>query len=267
MSGEIGLVVVDVGNSAVKVAVQRATSIADYTVEIAAPGWQQSAIGWVREQLSSSPAEWRIASVHRAAAELLESAIGASDLDVSIRFVTRHDVPMRVEVDHPDRVGIDRILSAFAARSQIDKAIVVVDAGSAVTVDWVNQEGHFCGGAILPGIELQARALASGTDKLPAIEWASDCEIELPAKNTTDAIRSGILAGISAGVDGLIERYRMIAGVQESEVHVVLTGGDGPRISRHLRHLHQIMPNLVCRGLLDLPRSEVGQTRIQQESR
>jgi type III pantothenate kinase len=264
---DLCLVGVDVGNSAVKLAMRRETTVVEFAVEIGATGWHDSVIGWARDQLAGMSSEWRIASVHRAAAQRLDVAIRDSDLDASIRFVTRHDVPMRVEVDHPDQLGIDRVLSAYAASRRLDSAVVVIDAGSAVTVDWVSEEGHFCGGAILPGIGLQAKALASGTDKLPAIEWASDCEIALPAKNTADAIRSGILAGIAAGVDGLIERYRTIAGAQESETRVVLTGGDGPRISPHLQHLHQIMPNLVCRGLLDLPRSGVGQTSIQQELR
>lgn len=267
MSAHLCVVGVDVGNSAVKLAVQRDATVVDYAVEFAADGWHESVITWASEQLAGQSAEWRIASVHHAATEQLELAIRRSDLDASIRLVTRHDVPMRVDVDHPDRVGIDRVLSAFAARSRHDSPAVVIDAGSAVTVDWVNEEGDFCGGAILPGIGLQARALASGTDKLPAIEWSSEDEIQLPAKNTADAIRSGILAGIAAGVDGLIERYRQSSSVEIGQSQVVLTGGDGPRISRHLRHLHTIRPNLVCRGLLDLPRSEVGQTSTQEELR
>ena len=79
------------------------------------------------------------------------------------------------------------------------------------------------------------------------------------------AIFSGILAGVAASIDGLIERYQDVAGVNPGEVRVVLTGGDGSRISPHLRHLHQIIPNLVCRGVLDLPRSLVGQTSIHKE--
>jgi type III pantothenate kinase len=149
------------------------------------------------------------------------------------------------------------LLSAFAATSRHDPPAVIIDAGSAVTVDWVCGRRRFCGGAILPGLDLQSRALASGTEALPEIRWGGDHPIRLPAKNTEDAIRSGILAGMSASIDALIERYREAAGLAAKEIRVVLTGGDGPAISPHLRHIHQLAPNLVCRGLLDLPRSEL----------
>jgi type III pantothenate kinase len=265
VNADVCVVAVDVGNSAVKIAVRREQSIVDHSIRIGSARWEQAAIEWVRDQLGCNQTGWRIASVHRSAAIQLENAICDSYADASIHLVTRHDVPMRVDVDHPDQLGIDRLLNAYAARTRIDTPAVVIDAGSAVTVDWVSEAGHFCGGAILPGLGLQAKALATGTDVLPEIEWTGESAIQLPGKNTADAIRSGILAGTAAGVDGLIERYRNIAGVKAGEVPVVLTGGDGPRISPHLRHLHQIMPNLVCRGLLDLPRSRVDQTSTQKE--
>ena len=265
MNAEVCLVAVDVGNSAVKFAVRHEQSIVDHAIRIGTEGWERSAIEWVRDQLGCDDAEWRIASVHRSAATQLEDAIRDSQSDVTIRFVTHHDVPMQLDIDHPDRLGIDRLLTAYAVRNRLNPPAVIIDAGSAVTVDWVSQQGTYCGGAILPGLCLQATALAIGTDALPQIQWRCEAAIRLPARNTGDAIRSGILAGVTASIDGLIERYRDIAGVEAGELQVVLTGGDSPAISPHLRQLHQIIPNLVCRGLLDLPRSLVGQTNTHKE--
>lgn len=265
MSGEDGLVAVDVGNSAVKLAFGAEPSIVDHAIRISNTGWELAAIQWAHQRRGRSDLEWRIASVHRAAADRLTTAIARLHCEATIRFVTHHDVPMPVDVDDPDRLGIDRLLTAFAARNRRDPPAVVIDAGSAVTVDWVSERGHYCGGAILPGLCLQSTALAVGTDALPPIDWDCEGAIELPAKNTANAIRSGILAGVTAGIDGLIDRYQDAAGLKTGVAQVVLTGGDGPAISPHLRHLHHFMPNLVCRGLLDLPRSWVGQTNADKE--
>ena len=119
----------------------------------------------------------------------------------------------------------------------------------------VSREGRFCGGAILPGLSLQARALATETDALPQLHWEQSRAVMLPARNTADAIHAGILVGISAAIDSLIVRFRDAAEHRDHPLHVVLTGGDASTISPHLRHNHEVIPNLVCRGLLDLPRS------------
>ena len=201
---EVCVVAVDVGNSAVKLAVQhdsanssdsRSSSpnkfepdaqmeseIVDHSIEIGSTGWELSVIGWVRDQLGCDDTLWRIASVHRSATSQLEHAISKSQLSAKVQLVTHRDVPMLANVDHPDRLGIDRLLSANPAFNRRKTALVVIDAGSAVTVDWVNAKGHFCGGAILPGLGLQSRALVMGTEALPQVEWNAETPMPLPAK-------------------------------------------------------------------------------------
>ena len=265
MNSELCIVAVDVGNSAVKFAVQQDEIIVDHFTGIQTDHWEQSAVEWAREQLHGQRL-WRIASVHGSAAAQLVSAIEQLDSESNVHLITRHDVPMRVDVDYPDRLGIDRLLSAFAVSRRVDAPAVVIDAGSAVTVDWIDARGRFCGGAILPGLGLQSAALATGTDALPRVDWNTQAVIRLPAKNTSDAILSGILTGIAASIDALIERYREIAGLPEAATSVVMTGGDGPAISPHLRHTHKLIPNLVCRGLFDLPRSIAGSANTGGEA-
>lgn len=267
MNREVCTVAVDVGNSVVKLATQRQGSVIDHAIGIESTRWQHAAIGWVQEQVECRDADWRIASVHHAAASRLSDALAQRESDTRIRFVSHRDVPMTLDIEHPDRLGIDRLLGAFAARNRLRLPAVVIDAGSAVTIDWINAEGHFCGGAILPGLGLQSRALAQGTEALPEIQWDAECPIRLPGRNTSDAIRSGILAGLAATIDALIERYGRVEGGRSGRVEAVLTGGDGPAISPHLGHPHQRIPNLVCLGLLDLPISREGQTRGTRETR
>jgi type III pantothenate kinase len=261
------MVAIDVGNSAVKIAMLLGDTVVDDAIRIGPRGWEQLAVDWVRKRLDEDNTIWRVASVHQAAAGLLDRAIRESNPDAIIELVSRHEVPMQTNVDHPDRLGIDRLLSAYAAANRFGPPVVVVDAGSAVTVDWIDGQGHFCGGAILPGLGLQSRSLQRETEALPELQWDGELELRLPAQNTNDAIRSGILIGISAAIDELIIRYCDAAGAQIGEIQVALTGGDAATLSRNLQHAHQVVPNLVCRGLLDLPRSLVGRSNSHSKHR
>ncbi len=249
------LVAVDVGNSSVKLAACRGDEVADHKIRHSSARWEQSVLDWVEDLFGDSPIYWRLASVRRSAANQLSDAICERTAQPTIQFVTHQHVPMQADVDHPDRLGIDRLLSAYAASRRFRLPAVVVDAGSAVTVDWISEAGSFSGGAILPGLGLQSRSLATDTEALPQLQWDQAGDLSLPAKNTGDAIRGGILLGVSAAIDALIDRYRRAVEVAPDRLQVVVTGGDGPTISPHLRHNHCVVPNLVCRGLLDLPRS------------
>ena len=251
------IVAVDVGNTAVKLALKVESSIEYRAIRIGSSGWELAAIGWVREKLGDQHAagnapQWRIASVHRSAATQLQNSIRSVQADAPIRLITWPDVPIAIDVDNPDRVGIDRLLSAYAAWVTLQSPLVVIGSGSAITVDWVNETGTYCGGAILPGLELQSRSLVMGTEALPQIELNSDAVLTLPAKNTTDAIRTGIVLGTAIGLDGLIDRYAENSGIDDQQFQVVLTGGDARTLSPHLRKSHQTIPNLVCQGLLEI---------------
>ncbi|MGB7346577.1 MAG: type III pantothenate kinase [Pirellulaceae bacterium] len=259
------LVAVDVGNSAVKLCVRRdphtqgdASDLIDCSVPIAQSDWQHQAIKWVRDHVGCSRSRWRIASVHKPAAKAFEQAIDAmraqSGIDMTVNFVSRHDVPMKANVDQPDRLGIDRLLSAFGAANLFQAPVTVVDAGSAVTVDWVNADGEFCGGAIMPGLRMQAASLAKGTDALPEIDWQKWNYQPTAASNTIDAIRLGLMTGVSAAIDRLVLLYasQQTGSASPEMPQLVLTGGDSEAISPFVRSSHQVVPNLVCRGLLDL---------------
>ena len=272
-------VAVDVGNSAVKLCVRksrreregvRTESLDEHSIGLGQLGWQDAAIAWAGDHARSQDnpcgrIAWWIASVHREAADQLSHAIENADGEARIRRIQSFDVPIIADVEQPDRVGVDRMLGAFAARNRTHGAVVVVDAGSAITVDWVCEQGQFRGGAIMPGLGLQTRALATGTDALPKINWQS---VEnrpgehavvagplRPARHTGDAIRLGVLTGVAAGIDRLAHDYAMAAGDPRKPAFI-LTGGDAGIISPRLKHEHRCVSNLVCRGLLDMADSE-----------
>lgn len=248
------VVAVDVGNSAAKLLLADgdvATRRLSPPFRIATEAWAFRAVQWIRELVTpTNRVCWHIASVHRAAASALADAIAVDMPAAEVHLVTRHTVPIVVRTDVPDRVGIDRVLGAYAASRIAKPPMVVIDAGSAVTVDWVNAEGEFCGGAILPGLRLQSIALATGTDALPNLDWSANDPLQVPGRNTENAIRLGVVISVAAAIDRLVQLYSSDA--PSADVTVVLTGGDAASLSTHIVTPHRVEPNLVCHGLLAL---------------
>jgi type III pantothenate kinase len=112
------------------------------------------------------------------------------------------DLPSKVLTDPPSETGVDRICNVAAAYEQLGKACVVVDAGSAITVNCCNDQGDFLGGAIAPGVAMMLDALHDKTAKLPRVELAIPKGVF--GRNTTEAIRHGIYFGIRGMVKVLI---------------------------------------------------------------
>ncbi|MDE2807471.1 MAG: type III pantothenate kinase [Gemmatimonadota bacterium] len=156
------------------------------------------------------------------------------------------DWGLRIDYDDPARIGVDRLAAAAAAHraTPVGQATVVVDAGTALTVDAIAAEGTFLGGALVPGLRLGLNALSAGTSFLPQVELAATTP--LLGKNTTDGLRSGALHGSAALVEGLCAR---MAAALENPVAIFLTGGDAPMLQPHITALHTCDPDLVLRGL------------------
>jgi type III pantothenate kinase len=150
---------------------------------------------------------WVVASVNPAAAERFQR--WADGLGYRLRFLTHADIPLRAEVDQIEQVGIDRLLSALAARQRAEPgtAVVVITVGTAVTVDLVKEDGTFAGGAILPGPRLMARSLHAFTARLPDVGIEKVPSHDPPGRNTQDAITVGIMAAIMGGCAMLVDEY------------------------------------------------------------
>jgi type III pantothenate kinase len=168
----------------------------------------------------NGPAEWAIAGVDPSRQAFLAAWLGARGATVRI-IADNSEVPIRIDVTTPHKVGIDRLLNAVAAVARVPRqtAVVIIDAGSAVTVDSVDATGTFRGGAIFPGLRLMARALSQFTAQLPLVE--DFAEHDPPGRNTAAAIRAGIYHAVCGGIDRLVERL-----VGESPARVLLAGGN-----------------------------------------
>jgi type III pantothenate kinase len=144
--------------------------------------------------------------------------------------VFRLGVDLPIDLQHTltesgeETVGQDRLLCAIGAFSLFKQACVVVDAGTAITADFIDGQGVFHGGAILPGIGMMLRALNEQTAALPSLKYERiDADSNDPGRQTDDAMMLGVTAAACGSVRWLTERY---AEFFEGYPKVVATGGD-----------------------------------------
>lgn len=169
----------------------------------------------------------------------------ADRLDTEIRVVGEEiHRPMSVAVETPERVGIDRVCAAAAAFEVLKRSCVVASFGTAVTIDCVNDEGVFMGGAILPGLYLQAKSLHDGTDALP--EVAIEASTNVYGDTTEDAIRIGVLTGMVGALREIVERYATELGAWPQ---LVATGGGAELVKSQCEFIDNVVPDLCIRGI------------------
>jgi type III pantothenate kinase len=194
-----------------------------------------------------------IASVVPDVTALLEAVAARHGIPALV--ATSGTAPIAIRYDRPDLVGADRIVNALAASRLHGTPAVVVDLGTATTLDCVGADGAFVGGAIAPGLELGLDALAAGTAKLPRVELRTPDRVV--ARDTVGAIQAGAVIGYQALVAGLVARARReladAAGVSPAGVHTILTGGlSAAPWASDIEGIDGIDPNLTLKGLVIL---------------
>jgi type III pantothenate kinase len=214
----------------------------------------QSLAAWCEQHLSPDT-HWSIGSVHRGAGSLLAATIAAwgnqLNINCPMRLLTYQDIPFAIRVDEPARVGIDRLLAAVAANRlrAPDRAAIVVDMGTAITVDLVEADGAFAGGAILPGVGMAGRALAEQTDALPHVVLEHSETPPMPlGKSTKAAIEAGLYWGTVGAVGEIVSR--LAAGLPAA-ADVFITGGASRSVAKLIdEKCHvQYVPHLVLAGI------------------
>ena len=124
-----------------------------------------------------------------------------------------------------------------------DKNVLVIDAGSCITYDFIDNKGVYYGGAIAPGIEMRYKSLHTFTDKLPLLDVTYPKQ--LIGDSTEESIHSGIVNGVLIEIEGVIERYKE----KNEELTVVLTGGDTNFLAKRLKNSIFANPNFLLEGL------------------
>ena len=243
--------VVDIGNSRVKFC-----RVAKGILELPVRGlpaddlvaWERLATEW-----GTANRTWAVAStVPERMRQFIAWAESRGEKVIAIDAPRK--VPIGVSVDEPSRVGIDRLLNALAVKAagRPGEPAIIVDAGSAVTVDFLHQEGSFAGGVIFPGLRLMALSLREHTAALPLVDAMSAIPPGPPAKNTEAAIKLGLLYAVAGGADAVV---REMASRCTSAPRLYLTGGDmSPQLAGLMQSRHQfrseIRPTLTLEGIL-----------------
>ena len=186
-----------------------------------------------------------LASVNDSFAHPLEADVEARTGATIERIGRDIAVPIGTQLDEGTRTGLDRLLCAAAAYARVKQACIVIDAGTAVTVDFVDGVGTFQGGAIAPGMRAQLAALHSSTDALPEVS-PEEPEPEAFGKNTVEAMRQGVYWGIRGMAQRLIERYAEAFGAFPM---VIATGGDAELLFRDDELVNHIVPDLALHGI------------------
>jgi type III pantothenate kinase len=237
-------IVVDVGNTWVKWGRCGPAGVADRVslphADVAA--WAEQRQRWQ----SALPLSWVISGVQPAQRDRLVEWVRQQG-DTVFLLDNPKDLPLFVRLEHPERVGVDRLLDAVAAnaRRPPETPAVIVDAGSAVTVDYVDCEGAFRGGAIFPGLRLMSQALHDYTALLPLVDVAAEVPL-LPGTCTPSAMRAGIFWAVAGGAAALIRALGSPAGPTPA---VYVTGGDAGVVVKGLGSDVILWPDMTLEGI------------------
>ncbi len=163
----------------------------------------------------------------------------------SIFLTNKLNTGIKLKLKHPKEAGADRIANACGAYVLYSKPAIIVDLGTATTFDILDKNGDFLGGVIMPGLNLQFKALNKSTSKLPKIE--ADTVDKAIGNNTADAILSGVIRGSACAIEGLILQCEKELG---EKAVIVATGGYSSLISKYMnRQFDFVNPYLTLEGL------------------
>lgn len=237
------IVVFDIGNTRIKWGVHEG---ADWLAQGVLPTAEACALG---EVAASWPRRAPLVGCNVAGAVVEAAVIRAlGDKAAGLRWLrsSAQACGVRNAYEPPEKLGADRWAALIGARARLAGDCLVVCAGTATTVDWLDADGLFRGGLILPGSDLMRRALAKNTAQLPLLAGHYR---ETP-RNTVDAITSGCLFAQL----GAIERmFTPLAG--KPGALCLLTGGAAHGLASQLRVAHRVVDNLVLEGLLQFASS------------
>ncbi len=186
-----------------------------------------------------------LASVNPPLAAQIEEKLSTQLAGVKLLRAERDvAIPIGRQLDRETIVGEDRLLCAAAAYDRLKQACVIVDAGTAVTVDFVDGAGTFHGGAIAPGVRMSLEAMHRGAAQLPQVQMQRP--LEPIGHNTVEAMRTAVFHGMRGLVRELVEQYAQVAGAFPM---VVATGGDAELLFRDFELIDRLVPDLALHGL------------------
>lgn len=200
-----------------------------------------------------------LSSVNSERQQTLEKMLRSALFFAHVRYDVLSDktkIPLRLHYA-PAQLGTDRIASAVGSQVLFPKKnCLIIDFGTCITYNFVDARGHYFGGGISPGVPLRLKAFSSFTDGLPSMNispvFSANQSISLHTTCTEESMQAGILLGITAEIEQMIQRYR----AQHNEVFIIFCGGDALAFSKRVNvqvchepalsliGLHRILLNL-----------------------
>lgn len=165
---------------------------------------------------------------------------------INNRFILNPTLPLPISNRYatPKTLGVDRIAGVCGAQALFPgKHSLVIDNGTCITFDFVDNSGNFLGGAISPGLRMRFQAVHTFTSRLPLVEPAE--QPPLIGDSTESCIQSGVINGLVAEIDGIVAQYQ----AQFPDLKVILTGGDARFFENKLKASIFAVPELVLSGL------------------
>ena len=182
--------------------------------------------------------------------DALDSATGTSPLIVGAPGV---ELGIDVNIDRPEQAGADRLVNAVGAKAHHSLPAIVLDFGTATTLDLVGADGAYEGGIIAPGVSLSIDALERAAAQLPKLELRSfEADLPVLGKNTIAAMESGVFWGYVSMIDGLLSRLRAAQAGPGDDMQAIMTGGLAGLFASHLAGPVIVDADLTVKGLFEI---------------
>jgi type III pantothenate kinase len=182
--------------------------------------------------------------------DALASVIGTPPLIVGAPGM---ELGIDVNIDRPEQAGADRLVNAVGAKAHHSLPAIVLDFGTATTLDLVGVDGAYEGGIIAPGVALSIDSLERAAAQLPKLELRSfEADLPILGKNTIAAMESGVFWGYVSMIDGLLSRLRAVHAAPGDDMQAIMTGGLASLFARHLAGPVIVDVDLTVKGLFEI---------------
>jgi len=229
--------IIDVGNTRIKLAVFKNSKII-HNESITIENFMISTLELIKKYECTNAIISSVASVKKYQINKLRTQINL----IELVFFTK--VPFKNEYSTPKTLGADRIALVSQAISKFpNQNVLIIDAGTCITYDFIDLKGCYFGGAISPGINMRYKSLNTFTNKLPLLELGDISQ--LIGDSTEMCIHSGVINGVINEIDSFINQYRE----KNKDLTVVLTGGDANFLSNKLKNGIFANPFFLMEGL------------------
>jgi len=229
--------VVDIGNSRTKICIFNENRIVSQTV------CDSFSNEWILELLKKEKIATVLFSTVVQPVDDIKQLIFSHGFKCII-FDHNTKIPIQNIYKTPYTLGLDRLAAAIGANELLpNQNVVIIDAGTAITIDFINAENQFVGGNISPGLNTRYKALHNYTNKLPLLELRSEWPIL--GTNTETAISSGVQQGVVFELFGYIDWFIQ----QYTNVKTIITGGDAEFLAKNIQQSIIVEPDLVLKGL------------------